>query len=210
MTIAAASALEPDIDVETLVREHIPLVGHAVRQMLSRVPAHVNRDDLSSAGLTALFQAARSFDPARGVAFPGYATTRIRGALLDELRGADWASRSVRRRARQVEDVRSTLTSTLGRAPTDAEVAGALGVSVAELEANEGDVSRAVVMSLQGFGDTDVDDLLPTSAPGPAELLEHRERLAYLRDAIDQLPERNRIVVQSYFLAERPMAEVAA
>ena len=87
---------------ESLVTAHMPLVGHIVRETMSRVPAHVNRDDLTSAGLAALVMAGRSFDPERGVTFARYAATRVRGAILDELRSIDWASRSVRRKAREI------------------------------------------------------------------------------------------------------------
>jgi RNA polymerase sigma factor FliA len=197
-------------DDDTLVRQHLPLVGHIVRETMARVPAHVNRDDLTSAGLTALVQATRAYDAERGVSFSRYASTRVRGAILDELRSVDWASRSVRRRARQVDEVRNNLAARLGRVPTDAEVASALGVGVDEITANEEDVSRAVVMSLQGFGETPIDDVLASHIPGPEELIEHREKVAYLQDAVAELPERLRVVVQGYFFAERPMAEIAA
>ena len=93
--------------VDELVTSHIPLVGHLVREVLARVPGHVDRDDLTSAGLTALVQAAQGFEAERGVPFARYASTRIRGALLDELRGVDWASRSVRRTARGLDETRA-------------------------------------------------------------------------------------------------------
>jgi len=205
--LSATAAAEADLDA--LVRQHLPLVGHIVRETMGRVPAHVSRDDLTSAGMTALVQAARSFDAERGVAFARYASTRVRGAVLDELRSIDWASRSVRRRARQLDETRNALAGQLGRTPSDAEVATTLGVSVDEIAANQEDVSRAVVMSLQGFNDTPLDDLLPSRAPGPEEMLEQRERVAYLQDAVAELPERLRMVVESYFFGERPMAEIA-
>jgi RNA polymerase sigma factor for flagellar operon FliA len=197
-------------DIDTLVTQHLPLVGHAVRETMARVPGHVSRDDLMSAGMTALVQAARSFDTERGVPFASYASTRVRGAVLDELRSVDWASRSVRRRARQLDETRSALTAKLGRSATDAEVASAMGVRVEEIAANQEDVSRAVVMSLQGFGETPIDDLLPSRVPGPEEMLVQRERVAYLQDAVAELPERLRVVVEGYFFGERPMAEIAA
>src|SRR5689334_15129313 len=105
-------------ELDDLVRAHLPLVGHLVRELLGRVPAHVSRDDLASAGMAALASAAKNFDPARGTPFTAFAATRIRGALLDELRGLDWASRSVRSRARRVEAAEQQLTATLGRVPT--------------------------------------------------------------------------------------------
>ena len=99
------------VDADALVTSHMALVGHLVRETMSRLPAHVNRDDLTSAGLAALVQASRSYDEERGVPFTRYATTRIRGAILDELRGIDWASRSVRRRAREIDETRSRLAT---------------------------------------------------------------------------------------------------
>jgi len=198
MTTCTASRTGTAV-TEELVRSHLPLVGHLVRELLSRVPAHVSREDLLSAGMAALAGAARAFDPDRGTPFGAFATTRVRGALLDELRGLDWASRSVRGRARRIDEAQQRLTAALGRTPTRQELAEALGVAVADLAAADDDVQRAVVLSLQGF------------APGTAEdLILHRERIGYLRDAVEALPERLRTVVTRYFFEERPMAEIAA
>jgi RNA polymerase sigma factor for flagellar operon FliA len=199
-----------DTATEKLVREHLPLVGHLVRELLSRLPAHVSREDLVSAGMAALATAAKSFDPDRGTPFGGFVTARIRGALLDELRGLDWASRSVRFRARKVETAQQQLTAALGRTPTEPELAEALGVSVSELKSVGDDVQRAVVLSLQGFATGTADDMVTESTAGPEDLLLHRERIGYLHQAIESLPERLRAVVQGYFFAERPMAELAA
>lgn len=195
---------------EELITSHMPLVGHIVRETMGRVPAHVSRDDLTSAGLTALVQAAQAFDAERGIPFGRYAATRVRGAILDELRSVDWASRSVRRRARDLEEARNALATTLGRVPSDSEVANATGLSAEEVAANADDLARAQVLSLQASQDASLDDLLPAGGPTPLELLEHRERLEHLVHAIAELPERLRTVVQDYFLAERPMAEIAA
>ena len=199
-----------DDAVDALVRDHLPLVGYAVRETASRVPGHVSRDDLASAGMLALVQAARSFDAGRGVTFATYASTRIRGAMVDELRGLDWASRSVRRRARQVEETRGRIATALRRPAQDHEVAAALGIGVHELASHQEDLARAAVVSLQGFDDTGLDDLLPAHAPTPEEVMEHRERVAYLHDAITHLPERLRIVVEGYFFRDLPMADLAA
>ena len=119
---------------EDIVKSHMPLVGHLVREMLVRVPAHVNRDDLMSAGYAALVAAARGFDTSRGVPFARFAAARVRGALLDELRGLDWASRSVRQRARRADVARQELIAELKRTPTIGEVAAKLGCSVSDLE----------------------------------------------------------------------------
>jgi RNA polymerase sigma factor for flagellar operon FliA len=197
-------------EIEDLVRSHLPLVGHLVREMLGRVPAHVSRDDLTSAGMAALVTAAQGFDPDRGIPFGRFASSRIRGALLDELRGLDWASRSVRSRARRMENARSELTAALGRTPTSTELAQTLGVAVDEIDSVEDDVQRAVVLSLQGFAAGTAEDMVPEKMAGPEDLLLHRERIGYLTDAIEALPERLRKVVTAYFLDERPMADIAA
>ncbi|SNY60581.1 RNA polymerase sigma factor for flagellar operon FliA [Paractinoplanes atraurantiacus] len=192
-----------------IVQEHMPLVGHLVREMLARVPAHVNRDDLMSAGYAALVHAARGFDDSRGVPFARFAAARVRGALLDELRGLDWASRSVRQRARRTDSARQELTAELGRNPTAQEVADRLGCSVEDIESADDDVQRAVVFSLQGFTTAGADDMVTEPSAGPEEMLIRRERLGYLRHAIEALPDRLRAVVQGYFFEERPMARIA-
>jgi RNA polymerase sigma factor FliA len=195
---------------ETLIRENMPLVGHMVREMLFKVPAHVHRDDLASAGYAALVTAARSFDPQRGIPFGRFAAVRVRGALLDELRGMDWASRSVRARARRADVARQELTAQLGRTPTPTELAELLGVAVGELANVEDDVQRAAVLSLQGFTAGVAEDMVTETAMNPEELLLHRERIGYLHDAVAVLPQRLRFVVEASFLQERPLSEVAA
>ena len=213
-TITPAAPVAParlsERELDALVREHLPLVGHLVREMLGRVPAHVNRDDLTSAGLAALAAAGKSYDPTRGTPFGSFATVRIRGALLDELRGLDWASRSVRHRARKIETAAAELTAQLGRTPTDTELAATLGVAVAELHSAADDVQRAVVLSLQGFAAGTAEDLVPDRTQGPEELLLHREKIGYLHQAIAALPERLRHVVTAYFFQERSMNDIAA
>ena len=205
-----SGAMTADRRREDTVRKHMPLVGHLVREMLARVPTHVKRDDLLSAGYAALVAAARSFDEQRGVPFPRFATARIRGALLDELRGLDWASRSVRQKARRTDGARQALTAELGRTPTVAEVADRLGCRAEDIESADDDVHRAVVFSLQGFATATMDDLVTEPGAGPEELLLRRERLGYLRHAVDVLPARLRTVVVRYFFEERPMADIAA
>lgn len=194
-----------------LVEKHLPLVGYITNELIGRLPSHVSRDDLSSAGLLALVQASRAYDQRTGVPFNRYANTRIRGALLDELRGQDWASRGARSRARRLTEVEDRLTAQLGRRPVADETASALGVTVREMHEARDDAQRAVVLSMQGFtaDGGSLDDHLPTHTPGPEAELLHRERLGYLRSAIATLPERLRVVVEGYFIAERPMAELA-
>jgi RNA polymerase sigma factor for flagellar operon FliA len=210
--IADTASATPVLTVreqEDLIRTHMPLVGHLVRDMLSRIPNHIHRDDLTSAGLHALVTAARGWDPQRGVPFHRFAGTRIRGALLDELRALDWATRSVRSKARNTDVTRQQLTTTLGRTPSPEELAQALGTTTTDLHQTDTDVQRATVLSLQGFTTSSADDLVTERDPGPEEMLLRREQIGYLHHAIDSLPERLQTVVTEYFLQERPMAEIA-
>jgi len=195
---------------ERLIRENMALVGHMVREMLFKVPPHVHRDDLASAGYTALVTAAQAYDASRGIPFGRFAAMRVRGALLDELRSMDWATRSVRARARRADTARQELTTKLGRTPTPTELAELLGVAVSELQNVDDDVQRAAVLSLQGFAAGAAEDMVPETDLNPEEMLLHRERIGYLHDAVAVLPERLRFVVEASFLQERPLAEVAA
>jgi RNA polymerase sigma factor for flagellar operon FliA len=203
------TAADTDRQLTELIQSHMPLVGHLVRELAGRLPSHVNRDDLSSAGLAALVTAARAYDPSREVPFARFAALRIRGALLDELRDLDWASRAVRHRARRIDGARQQLTALLGRNPTAAELAEALGVAVEEIDTVEDDVHRAVVLSLQGFAAGTAENMVTERTAGPEDLLLQREQIGYLYNAIEALPERLRLVVTRYFLEERPMSEIA-
>lgn len=200
-----------EIAEEALVREHLPLVGYLVSEVLAKVPSHVSRAELTSAGLAALAFAVRAYEPDRGVPFNRFASIRIRGALIDELRNTDWASRSVRAKARRQDAVIQKLTTELGRTPSDAEVAEALGVDPSAIDADRHDVHRAVVLSLDGFADPEaVESMAPSQDAGPEEQLLVNERIGYLHDAVMLLPERLRLVVTQYYFEERPMAETAA
>jgi RNA polymerase sigma factor for flagellar operon FliA len=196
--------------VDDLVRANLPLVGHIVREVLSRVPSHVSRDDLMSAGMYAVAVSAASFDPARGVPFARFAAIRIRGAILDELRTMDWASRAVRSKAREIDTVRTELRTRLGHAPSTDEVAQTMGVASTEVTSADADVQRANVLSLQSLtaeGDTGA---LPSTGESPESLLVRREQIGYLRDAIEALPDRLRTVITQYFLEQRKMSDIAA
>jgi RNA polymerase sigma factor for flagellar operon FliA len=197
-------------ELDDVVRAHLPLVGHLVRKLLSRIPAHVSRDDLVSAGMAALATAAKAFDPRRGIPFSAFATARIRGGLLDELRGLDWASRSVRGRARRVDAARQRLTASLGRVPTQPELAESVGMTPGEINSVNENIQRAVVLSLQGFTADTAEILVRERAAGPEELILSRERIGYLHDAIQTLPERLRRVITGYFFQDLPMADIAA
>ena len=211
MTSAATGATVEQRKIEEqLVREHLPLVHYAVSEMAAKVPRHVSRDDLVSAGMAGLAQAARSFDPSRGINFDRYASTRIRGALLDELRDRDWASRSVRSKARQMANAADSLTAKLGRAPSNDELASHLGLEAKNIDSLNEDVHRAVVLNYDSMLATgDAEDVMPSNTVTPDSVILDREKRAYLLDAITALPERLRKVVIDYFFEERSMQDIA-
>ncbi len=207
---AASSDTTTTPDTEELIRAHLPLVGHLVRELLGRLPAHVSRDELTSAGMMALVTSAQGFDASRGVPFGRFATIRIRGALTDELRSMDWASRAVRSKAREMATATQELTGALGRTPRREEIAEVMGVAVSDLDAIDADVHRASTLSVEGLREANGGELVPTRDAGPETLLVHREQIGLLQDAIAELPERLRMVVEQYFYGQRRMADIAA
>ncbi|WP_298802770.1 sigma-70 family RNA polymerase sigma factor [uncultured Pseudokineococcus sp.] len=204
--------------VEALVTAHLPLVGHVVREVAMRLPAHVDSGDLAGAGAAGLLQAARGYDEETGVPFTRYASTRIRGAVLDELRVMDLVSRGVRSRGREMHGVEDSLTATLGRRPTREELAGAMGVGTAEVDRRRAE-SGVTVSSLDapvaGSGDGGEAlartwaEGLADERPGPEELALRAERMRVMGAGVAALPERLRRVVVGTFLEQRPLAEVA-
>lgn len=190
-----------------LVEAHLPLVGYHVNDVAARIPQHVSRDDLSSAGALALVRAAAAYDPATGVPFARYAAIRLRGALVDELRSMDWASRGTRSRVRRLTAVAEELTAQLGHAPSREQLAQALGVDVSEVDQTRDDASRRV-LSIEAF-DGAVSDLLPDRAPSPEADAVAAEKLRYLSAAVAALPDRLRLVVQLVYFEDRTVTDVA-
>lgn len=197
--------------VEALVTAHLPLVGHIAREAASRLPRHLDTDDLYGAGALALVQAAQSFDATLGVPFARFAATRIRGAMIDQMRQRDWATRSVRSRARALAAVTEELTRALNRMPTDAELAAASGLSETEVRQVHEGTDRAALLSLDPLASDDegLAAHLVDHSPRPDDALVAAERSGYLRDAIAELPERVRTVVVGYYLEHRPLTELA-
>lgn len=190
-------------DRDRLVIDHLPLVGYIVSDLCNRA-THLDRDELASAGQFALLQASRSFDPDRGVPFAAYARTRITGALSDELRSQDWVSRGTRKRIKETLSISEGLTSTLGRTPTADELAAALGTDRATVDSLMQDAASGPITL-----DERIDEL--TSAiVGPEESAETRERDAFLRTAVDALPERLRMIVTRIYFEDRQVKDVAA
>lgn len=205
-----------DTDVARLVEEHLDLVKHVVFQVAVHFPRHVDRSELAHAGALGLVEAAQRFEEGRGVPFERFAARRIRGAILDAVRAADWAPRSVRSVARQLEQAEHELANSLGRRPEPDELARHLGVDDERLAELQHRVYRSVVLALDHYVAPEddeeltlVDVLTDPDMLEPSDEIAHRELHGYLRDALDLLPERHRLVVVGYFLEGRTSLDLA-
>ena len=199
-----------------LIEANLPLVKHIVFQVAVHFPRHVEREELARAGALGLVEAARRYDDDRGVPFERFAAQRIRGAILDAVRAADWAPRSVRTLARKLENTEQRLATKLGRVPTIDEMSEELDMTKAELAKLQDRMFRSVVLALEHEVSEDsdeeltlVDVIIDQRSPEPLEELETRETNAYLRDAVSLLPERQRLVIVGYFLEGRTSQELA-
>ncbi len=213
-TIEGTGKTQPELSA--MIEENLPLVKHIVFQVAVHFPRHVEREELARAGALGLVEAARRYDEDRGVPFDRFAAQRIRGAILDAVRAADWAPRSVRTLGRKLENTEQRLATQLGRVPNMDEMAEALNMKRSELHRLQDRMFRSVVLALEHEVNDDqdedltlVDVLIDRSCPEPLEELENREMHAYLRDAISLLPERQRLVVVGYFLEGRTSQELA-
>ncbi len=197
-----------------MVEQNIALVHHIVSRMTENFPAAVQRDDMVQAGLVGLIEATQRFDADRGFSFSTFAGRRIEGAVLDLLRRADWAPRSVRRNERQLHEMEAGLTAELGRRPSANELGAAMGTGSDHVHNLRADVAKArinplVVRSRTDGGDADLSDLdLPATNIPDTRDLEHQELMGYLRDGIGLLPERHRIVIVGHFLEGRSMTDL--
>jgi len=205
-----------DAELAELIEDNLPLVKHIVFQVAVHFPRHVDRDELARAGALGLVEAARRYDEDRGVPFERFAAQRIRGAILDAVRAADWAPRSVRNLARKLEGAEQRLATELGRVPNKEEMSEALGMSQSELNRLQDRMFRSVVLALEHETADDVekdltlvDVLVDENSIEPSAELETRELHGYLRDAISLLPERHRLVVVGYFLEGRTSQQLA-
>jgi RNA polymerase sigma factor for flagellar operon FliA len=199
-------------DVDALVTEHLPLAHFAVNAVASRIslPSHVSRDDLVSCAQLALVEVARRFDPSAGASFATYALARLQGAVLDELRSSDWASRSVRAAARRTDAAADALAIRLGRPPTRAELAESHGVPTSELDALQVDVHRAVMVSMDADHGTDGGSFdLPDTGESPERALLRSERARHLQEAIRALPDRLDEVIERNFFGDESLTEIA-
>jgi RNA polymerase sigma factor for flagellar operon FliA len=201
--------------VDALIRDYAPLVKYLARRLACRLPATVCLDDLISAGVLGLMDAIEKYDPTRGTPFKSYAEVRIRGAMLDTLREWDWAPRSVRQKERALTQAYAALERQQGRPADDEDVAAVLGLDLDTFHAWLADVRGVSVVSLDSPLELDADGNTVTAltqlvedAPGPLQVVEAQDLTRHLAAAIDQLPEREKIVLSLYYYEELTMHEI--
>lgn len=208
---ASAEYLEVQrIPADELVRKHAPLVRRIAYHLMGRLPPSVEVGDLIQAGMIGLLEAARNYAPSRSANFETYAGIRIRGAMLDELRKTDWTPRSVHRKAREVAEVVRQLEGETGRDADETEVARRLGISLDEYHQVLRDAASCRLLSLSGSGDEDGEgiDVADEGGMGPAQALETDAMQAALAEAIDGLPEREKLVMSLYYDEELNLKEI--
>jgi RNA polymerase sigma factor for flagellar operon FliA len=201
---------------DRLILTYAPLVKFVAGRLGASLPSHVDEQDLVSYGLLGLIGAIERFDPDREIKFETYAISRIKGAIIDELRSLDWVPRSVRTRAREIERAIADLERNLMRAPTDEEIATKLGITEGELEDSLSEISRSSMAALdelwtpQGGGDQIalIDTIEDTTGPDPEISLEQTELKEALGEAIARLPEREKLVVTLYYYEELTLREI--
>jgi RNA polymerase sigma factor for flagellar operon FliA len=202
---------------ERLVVAYSPLVKYVAGRMSSGLPSHVEEGDLISYGLGGLISAIERFDLTREIKFETYAITRIRGAIIDELRNLDWVPRSVRARARQIERVNMKLEARFQRAPTDEEMAGELEVTVDEFQESLLQISNSTIVALDELWNVQdasgdqvslLDTLPDRDAPDPEQLIDQSELRDRIADAIAALPEREKLVVALYYYENLTLREI--
>lgn len=192
-----------DLEIRNqLVLQYSPLVKYVAGRVRNGLPASVESADLVSEGVFGLMDAIEKFDPDRGWEFQTYAVPRIRGAIIDSIRSADWVPRSVRGRLREVEAARTALHRELGRDPDDAAVATRLGVSLVEL--------RELVAKPTQMGAASEEEIaeLGDEAPGLEQALEDEGTRDLVRRAVRELPERDQVVIALYFFEGLTLAEI--
>ena len=201
---------------DSLVLRNLPLVGHLVAEIMSKVPSHVDRDDLAGAGVEGLVQAADAWREETGVPFGAFARTRVRGAMVDELRRVDWASRGARSRARAAAETTERLAAGLGRPPHVHEIADAMGVAPSEVHAVRAETHRAWLKSLsEPIGSAadgspaTAEDTLVDNGLTPEEHTVLAERIGALRHAVELLPQRVREAVRGHYFDDEPMGDIA-
>jgi RNA polymerase sigma factor for flagellar operon FliA len=202
---------------DRLVVAYSPMVKYVAGRMGAGLPAHVDEADLISYGLSGLIAAIERFDLSREIRFETYAITRIKGAILDELRALDWVPRSVRARARQIERANVKLEAKLQRMPTEEELAGELEMNVEEFRGALLQIANSSIRALDELwspsdsgGDSMslLDTLSDSNAPNPERIVEQNELRDRIAEALERLPEREKLVIALYYYENLTLREI--
>jgi RNA polymerase sigma factor for flagellar operon FliA len=203
----------PVLDTQKSVAEYAQLVKRLAYQLAARLPSSVQVDDLVQAGMMGLLDALNYYDESHGAQFETYATQRIRGAMLDELREADWAPRSVRKNAREIEQAIHRLEQELGKSPTEQQIADNLGIPLAEYQEMLADARGHQLVHYDDFENDDGESIafnLADGRPSPFQLLHDEGMRASLVKAITELPERERLLMAMYYQEDLNLKEIGA
>jgi len=202
---------------ERLILNYSPLVKFVAGRIAAGLPQSVDQSDLVSYGVFGLIDAIEKFDPERGFKFETYAISRIRGAIIDELRSIDWVPRSVRAKARSIEGAFATLEAKLGRTPEDAEVAAELEMSEEDLSQALSQISFTGLVALdeilggandEGGGSSTLGDTITDGTHDPVESFEIDEMRHLLADMINRMGDRERLVLTLYYYESLTLAEI--
>lgn len=200
---------------DDLIAEHVSLVKYIASRVSAKLPPSIDSDDLVGAGMLGLIDAAEKFDPGRGIRFRTYAERRIRGAILDHLRSLDWAPRSLRRRARELENAHTKLERDRGRSVDGAELAEYLDMDIEEFQSLVNDINSVQITSLHAGPETEADagydpiQAVPDSPDHSPYAVYARSELRHrLAAAVDLLPEKERLVISLYYVDELTMKEI--
>lgn len=206
-----------EYDRDDVILEHMPQIRFIAQRISSKLPSSVEMDDLISAGVLGLMDALDKFDPSRGVKFKTYAELRIRGSILDSLRGLDWAPRSLRKKRKTLEKTYQELEQELGRSAGEAEVAEKMAISLEELHQLLDQVKGINLGSFHEFWEQDEDGnrsegvlhYLPDDPEkSPFRACQRKEVRSVIAAAIDRLPENERMVLSLYYFEELTMKEI--
>lgn len=203
------------LDSGTLLKQYSPLVRRLAHQMIAKLPANVELDDLIQVGMIGLNDALGRFDIAQGVQFETFATQRIRGAMLDELRGSDWMSRGNRKQQRDIEAAVHRLEQKLGRAPQESEIAQEMGLPLEDYQEILTKVRGTQLVYLEDMsgdesGDEYLDRHVADDEGNPLSLLQDQRMRVALIEAIKKLPEREQYVMSMYYEHDMNLKEIAA
>jgi RNA polymerase sigma factor for flagellar operon FliA len=212
---SGSSAVEGGVvsDRDRMLLEHLPTVRYLARRIHERLPQHVELDDLVSAGVVGLIDAFSKFDHTKKVKFKSYAQFRIRGAILDSLRTLDWSPRELRRKGRAVEEAIRSATQKLGRVPSEQEIAGEMKLGLAEYQQLLGELKGLEIGSLhmertEDSGDEELAYIPGSPEDDPLFRCLKGEMKQRLTDAIEELPEKERMVLTLYYYEELTMKEI--